>query len=148
MPSPSETNTGPESAPAFGDETPLTMEFKDGELIQVSGTRLEHMDWRSLFRLNRRLAKLNLAQELEIGRYKAEVEGHEAECERLHSRNMAADAVERRDLFAMAALMQHASLLTITRDDDLNRASQKVIARLCYSQADAMEAARAKAVQS
>ncbi len=144
MPSPSETKTGPESAPAFGDETPLTMEFEAGELVQVSGARLEHMDWRSMFRLIRRLAKLNLAQELEIGRYKAEVEGHEAEMTRLHDRNSDADVVQRRDLFAVAALMQHASLLTITKSDTLNRASQDVIARLCYSQADAMEAARSE----
>lgn len=132
----------------FLDDAPLTMEFEDGELVQVSGARLEHMDWRSMFRLIRRLAKLNLAQELEINRYKAEVEDRDTREDQAYSKRMDAETIERRDLFAMAALMQHANLLTITKDAAMNRASQGVIARLCYSQADAMEAARSEGQRS
>lgn len=117
----------------FLDDSPLTMEFEDGELVQVSGARLEHMDWRSMFRLIRRLAKLNLAQELEIGRYKADVEGHEAECERLHQRNMAADVVDRRDLFAIAALCHESP-----------EVHPEAAASRAFRIADAMEATRSK----
>lgn len=125
-------------------DLPLTLDFEDGELAIVRGVELARMSSHRLIALAKELAKLNVAQELEISRYKAEVEDLEAQADREHSKRMAAEVVERRDLFAMAALMQHASLLTITNNDAMNRASQKVIARLCYSQADAMEASRSE----
>ena len=153
MPSPSETKTGPERGPAFGDDTPLTLEFEAGNLVKVAGARPDYMDGQSLIRLVKRLAKLNLAQELEIGRYKAEVEGHEAECERLHQRNMAADAVERRDLFAMAALIGEMITSTVPGPacDAMLEAAASAgrdplahIAANAFIVADAMEAARSE----
>jgi len=135
----------------FLDDSPLTMEFEDGELVQVSGARLEHMDWRSMFRLIRRLAKLNLAQELEIGRYKAEVESNEAEMTRLHDRNLDADVVQRRDLFAMAALIGEMITSTVPGPacDAMLEAAVKAgrdpvlqMATNAFEVADAMEASR------
>lgn len=153
MPSPSETKTGPESALAFGDETPLTMEFEDGDLVQVSGARLEHMDWRSMFRLIRRLAKLNLAQELEIGRYRAEVSDHEVEMMRMDERFNDASAVLRSDLFAAAALIGEMITSTVPGPacDALLAAAEKAcreplahMAANAFEIADAMEAARSE----
>ncbi len=54
-----------------GDDR-LTLDFEGGELAKVSGVRPELMDGHALIRMVKRLAKLNLAQETEIARYKAE----------------------------------------------------------------------------
>lgn len=87
-----------------GDER-LTLDFEAGELAKVSGVRPEQMDGHALIRMVKRLAKLSLAQELEIGRYKAEVEDLDGRADREYQKRIEADAVERRDLFAMAALV-------------------------------------------
>lgn len=47
-----------------------------------------------------------------------------------------------RDWFAGQALLHHASLITIGDDHEFNRAQMKVLARLCFEQADAMLKAR------
>lgn len=101
-------NTSVESRAAQHlDDTlpPLTMDFEGGELVKVCGARPDYLDGHSLIRLVKRLAKLNLAQELEIGRYKAEVEDLYAQADREHSKRLAAEVVERRDIAAMAAMI-------------------------------------------
>ena len=101
-------NTSVESCVAQHlDDTlpPLTMEFEDGELVKVCGARPDYLDRQTLIRLVKRLAKLNLAQEQEIGRYKAEVEDLYAQADREHSKRLAAEVIERRDIAAMAAMI-------------------------------------------
>lgn len=129
----------------FLDDAPLTMEFEAGNLVKVAGVRPDYMDGQSLIRLVKRLAKLNLAQELEIARYKAEVESNEAEMTRLHDRNLDADVVQRRDLFAAAVMM---SVIRRVQHTAHGRFSQSELdqrlAITAFRVADAMEAARSE----
>lgn len=128
---------------------PLTMEFEDGELVKVCGARPDYLDRQPLIRLVKRLAKLNLAQELEIGRYKAEVEDLNTEADRAHSKRLDAEVLERRDLFACHAvtfLYPYVSDLNSGNDLDAERLAQ-IASEMAFQIAEAMEAERAKAVR-
>jgi hypothetical protein len=134
----------------FDPAQPLTMEFEAGELVKVYGARPEYMDGNSLIRLVKRLAKLNLAQEQEIGRYKAEVDGLNAEADRAHSRRMDGEALDRRDLFACHAvtfLYPYVSDLNSGNDLSADKLA-KIASEMAFQIAEAMEAERAKAVRS
>ncbi|MDR6954197.1 hypothetical protein J2X65_003565 [Ancylobacter sp. 3268] len=53
--------------------------------------------------------------------------------------------LSKREWFAGLALIQHANLITLTKDNPFVRAQMNVIAEICYAQADAMIAAGSQA---
>jgi len=134
MPAPRKTDNSP--------DLPLTMEFDDGDLMMVRGVSLTRMSSHRLIALAKELAKLNLAQEQEIGRYKAEVEDLYAQADREHSSRLAAEVVERRDLFAMAAL------IGLLANDKLSTSSFAQDAKNAFDGALAMEAERSARASS
>lgn len=124
-------------------DLPLTMDFDGGDLIMVRGVSLNRMSSHRLTALAKELAKLNLAQELEIGRYKAEVEDLHAELDRKHSERLAAEVVERRDLFIAAALIGLSQKLPDQSADVILRAIP-VMAKVALGIGNAIETARSE----
>lgn len=89
-----------------GDDR-LTLDFEAGELAKVAGVRPEQMDGYALIRMVKRLARLNLEQELEIGRYKAEAAETEAQAQHVFpqafsykDRSIATGGLTKREWFA------------------------------------------------